>query len=141
MVDLDRDLADSDFAGSHLVHEPIGNQGPATETPAPSLRAYRLTTAYLFFNDDEAAFIESAIARLIPKDDQWVGAREAGVPNYITTGWRMGCWRAALPQRSLAARNTEPGIPAPLHAGRTVPNRTGHNQQGALEDPVCGNEP
>ena len=43
---------------------------PATEIPPPGLRTYRLTTAYLFFNDDEAAFIESAVARLIPKDDQ-----------------------------------------------------------------------
>jgi gluconate 2-dehydrogenase gamma chain len=33
---------------------------------------------YLFFNVEEAAFIEAAVARLIPKDDQW-----AGVPNYI----------------------------------------------------------
>jgi|GEM_PF-5615116 len=63
--------------------KPPAAPAPATETPTPSLRTYRLTTAYLFFNDDEAAFIESAVARLIPKDDQWAGALEAGVPNYI----------------------------------------------------------
>jgi gluconate 2-dehydrogenase gamma chain len=38
---------------------------------------------YLFFNVEEAAFIEAAVARLIPKDDLWGGALEAGVPNYI----------------------------------------------------------
>jgi len=90
--------------------EPPPAPAPATETPAPSLRAYRLTTAYLFFNDDEAAFIESAIARLIPKDDQWVGAREAGVPNYIdkqlTGAWgagerlyRNGPWQPGTPSQ------------------------------------------
>jgi hypothetical protein len=26
---------------------------------------------YLFFNNEEAAFIEAAAERLIPKDDQW----------------------------------------------------------------------
>src|SRR5271168_5326017 len=40
-------------------------------------------TTYLFLNSDEAAFVEAAVARLIPEDDQWPGALGAGVPNYI----------------------------------------------------------
>ncbi|MBO9668032.1 MAG: gluconate 2-dehydrogenase subunit 3 family protein, partial [Bdellovibrio sp.] len=40
-------------------------------------------TSYMFLNKTEAAFIEAAVARLIPADDQWGGALEADVPNYI----------------------------------------------------------
>src|SRR5689334_12379218 len=39
--------------------------------------------AYVFLNPVEAAFIEAAVARLIPSDDTGPGAIEAGVPNYI----------------------------------------------------------
>jgi gluconate 2-dehydrogenase gamma chain len=48
---------------------------------------------YLFFNVEEAAFIEAAVARLIPKDDLWGGALEAGVPNYIDKQL-AGAWGA-----------------------------------------------
>src|ERR1700730_3594326 len=82
---------------------------PATETPAQSLRTYRLTTAYLFFNDDEAAFIESAVARLIPKDDQWAGALEAGVPNYIDKQL-AGAWGAG--ERLYRNGPWQPGTPS-----------------------------
>lgn len=39
-------------------------------------------TNYLFFNREEAQFIEAAIARLIPTDEN-PGATEAGVSNYL----------------------------------------------------------
>lgn len=39
--------------------------------------------AYSFFNAQEAAFIEAAVARLIPADELGPGAVEAGVPNYL----------------------------------------------------------
>jgi gluconate 2-dehydrogenase gamma chain len=38
---------------------------------------------YVFFSEDEAAFIEAAVDRLIPPDSEWPGARDAGVPIYI----------------------------------------------------------
>ncbi len=38
---------------------------------------------YIFFNPDEAAFVEAAVSRLIPPDEEWGGALEAGVPNYM----------------------------------------------------------
>lgn len=38
---------------------------------------------YVFFEPDEAAFIEAAVDRLIPPDPEWPGAKEAGVPTYI----------------------------------------------------------
>src|SRR5262249_48423836 len=66
-------------------------------------------TIYLFFNPEEAAFIEAAVARLIPADDKWPGALEAGVPNYIDKqlngAWgagerlyRSGPWQGRTPR-------------------------------------------
>jgi gluconate 2-dehydrogenase gamma chain len=39
--------------------------------------------AYVFFSGEEAAFIEPAVARLIPRDELGPGALEAGVPVFI----------------------------------------------------------
>lgn len=39
--------------------------------------------AYAFLTSDEVAFIEPAVARLIPFDESGPGALEAGVPTYI----------------------------------------------------------
>jgi gluconate 2-dehydrogenase gamma chain len=65
---------------------------------------------YLFFNAEEAAFVEAAVARLIPADDQWPGALEAGVANFIDLqlngAWgagerlyRSGPWRPGTPSQ------------------------------------------
>src|ERR1700738_815844 len=65
---------------------------------------------YLFLNSEEAAFVEGAVARLIPDDDQWPGAIQAGVPNYIDKqlagAWgagerlyRSGPWRPGTPSQ------------------------------------------
>jgi gluconate 2-dehydrogenase gamma chain len=40
-------------------------------------------SGYAFFTDAEAAFIEAATARLIPRDELGPGAVEAGVPRFI----------------------------------------------------------
>ena len=67
-------------------------------------------TTYLFLNSDEASFLEAAVARLIPEDDQWPGALKAGVPNYIDKqlagAWgvgerlyRSGPWRSGTPSQ------------------------------------------
>jgi gluconate 2-dehydrogenase gamma chain len=75
----------------------------AKKGPAPP-------ATYIFFNVEEAAFIEAAVARLIPADDQWPGAFEAGVPNYIDKqlagAWgsgerlyRSGPWAAGSPSQ------------------------------------------
>jgi gluconate 2-dehydrogenase gamma chain len=63
---------------------------------------------YLFLNREEAAFIESAVSRLIPADAKWPGALEAGVSNFIdkqlSGAWgagerlyRSGPWRPGTP--------------------------------------------
>src|SRR3954451_18134033 len=65
--------------------------------------------AYAFLNPNEAAFIEPAVARLIPSDDTGPGALEAGVPTYIDRqlagAWgageqlyRQGPWQTAKPE-------------------------------------------
>jgi gluconate 2-dehydrogenase gamma chain len=59
---------------THL--EPEQSKGERTGTSEP------VETNYLFFNREEAQFIEAAVARLIPTDHN-PGAIEAGVPNYL----------------------------------------------------------
>lgn len=41
------------------------------------------TTAYTFFKPEEVNFIEPAVERLIPADENGPGALEAGVPSYL----------------------------------------------------------
>jgi gluconate 2-dehydrogenase gamma chain len=64
--------------------------------------------AYIFFNPDETSFIEAAVERLIPADENGPGALDAGVPNYIDKqlggAWgagerlyRSGPWRQGAP--------------------------------------------
>ncbi|MBX3654622.1 MAG: gluconate 2-dehydrogenase subunit 3 family protein [Ramlibacter sp.] len=51
----------------------------AAQGPAPAAATYQPT----YFNAPEWAFLQAAVARLIPADDTGPGAREAGVPEFI----------------------------------------------------------
>src|SRR3984893_4112166 len=66
-------------------------------------------TTYVFFNSEEAAFIEAAVARLIPADEEWPGALEAGVPNYIDKQL-AGAWGAG--ERLYRSGPWQPGTPS-----------------------------
>jgi gluconate 2-dehydrogenase gamma chain len=66
--------------------------------------------AYTFLNTDEARFIESAVERLIPADENGPGALDAGVPFYIDKqlggAWgagerlyRSGPWQQGTPSQ------------------------------------------
>jgi gluconate 2-dehydrogenase gamma chain len=66
-------------------------------------------TTYLFLNDEEAAFIKAAVARLIPADPQWPGGVEAGVPNYIDKQLG-GAWGAG--ERLYRSGPWHPGTPS-----------------------------
>jgi gluconate 2-dehydrogenase gamma chain len=66
-------------------------------------------TTYVFFNTEEAAFIEAAVARLIPADEEWPGALEAGVPNYIDKQL-AGAWGAG--ERLYRSGPWQPGAPS-----------------------------
>jgi gluconate 2-dehydrogenase gamma chain len=82
-----------------------------TKTPAatPSAGAAAPPTTYLFFNREEAAFIEAAVSRLIPADEQWPGALEAAVPNYIDKQL-AGAWGAG--ERLYRSGPWQPGTPS-----------------------------
>ncbi len=80
---------------------------PACEGPA--VQPGRSSPNYSFFNSDEAAFIEAAVARLIPADETGPGALEADVPVYIDRqlagAWgegarlyQSGPWLAGAPE-------------------------------------------
>jgi len=116
MTDLSRRtvIKATGAVGASLL--PVGlapNDSPAQVPPrvpgAAGVSGAQATT-YLFLNTEEAAFIEAAVARLIPADDQWPGALEAGVPNYIDKqlagAWgsgerlyRSGPWQAGTPSQ------------------------------------------
>ena len=80
----------------------------AQSTASAAQRALEQST-YLFLNADEAAFIESAIARLIPADDRWPGALEAGVANFIDKQLG-GAWGAG--ERLYRSGPWQPGTPS-----------------------------
>jgi gluconate 2-dehydrogenase gamma chain len=82
----------------------------AQAAPAPAPQRAPDQRRYLFFNADEAAFIEAAVARLIPADEHWQGALEAGAANYIDNqlggAWgagdrfyRSGPWQTGTPSQ------------------------------------------
>lgn len=87
-----------------------GATGIAAAVPFPAPAQSQPETQYQFFNAAEAAFIEAAVARLIPKDELGPGALEAGVPAYIDRqlagAWgagerlyRSGPWREGTPSQ------------------------------------------
>src|SRR6267154_2138601 len=67
------------------------------------------STTYVFFNSEEAAFIEAAVARLIPADEEWPGAFEACVPNYIDKQL-AGAWGSG--ERLYRSGPWQPGAPS-----------------------------
>jgi gluconate 2-dehydrogenase gamma chain len=100
----------------------VGAAIPATvllQTPAEAvadsaknvpIEALQVKPTYLFFNADEALFIEAACERLIPADELGAGALGAGVPNYLdkqlggTWGagerlYRSGPWLSGTPSQ------------------------------------------
>jgi gluconate 2-dehydrogenase gamma chain len=89
-------------SGAHTPH-------PAPPPGSVYPPATQLQTAYLFFNADEAAFVEAAVARLIPKDDEWGGALEADVPNYIDKQL-AGAWGSG--ERFYRSGPWQPGTPS-----------------------------
>jgi gluconate 2-dehydrogenase gamma chain len=94
-------------ASAEAPHEHKALHVSASDQTEP--RASQQRTTYLFFNTEEAAFIEAAVARLIPKDDAWGGAIEAGVPNYIDKQL-AGAWGAG--ERLYRAGPWNPGTPS-----------------------------
>jgi gluconate 2-dehydrogenase gamma chain len=82
---------------------------PATVGANRSALADMAAATYLFFNTEEAAFVEAAVARLIPADDKWPGAIEAGVPSFIDKQL-AGAWGAG--ERLYRSGPWTPGTPS-----------------------------
>lgn len=81
----------------------------ALPEPAADARAGHQDILF-FFTPEEARFVEAAVDRLIPEDEEWPGAVWAGVVNFIDrqlagaygSGARMyleGPWELGLPQQ------------------------------------------
>jgi len=97
-------------------------------------------SGYTFFTPAEAAFIEAAVARLIPNDPVGPGAVEAGVPIFIDRQlagqyghgqhfYLVGPWPKGTPEQGYQSRLT----PAQLYRN-TIPaieTYVGHNFRGA----------
>lgn len=91
-----------------------GNQG-AQSRPAGVLATQQ--QAYIFFTPAEAAFVEAAVARLIPADELGQGAKEAGAAVFIdrqlagafgtmARNYRQGPWLQGTPQQGYQSRLT-----------------------------------
>lgn len=103
-------LSPSALAQTAETTRPDHHRHVAQAAPAPAPQRVPEQPTYIFFNADEATFIESALTRLIPADDRWPGAVEAGVANYIDKqlggAWgagerlyRSGPWQAGTPSQ------------------------------------------
>ena len=115
-------------------------------------------TTNLFFNPQEAAFIEAACAWLIPFDEFGPGALEAGVPNYLDKqlagAWgagerlyRSGPWQAGTPSQGYQLpftpaelfRSALRGIAADLKTqGREFTKLSGDQQEAYLKELEAG---
>jgi gluconate 2-dehydrogenase gamma chain len=129
------------IAGAHMaglsrrtMFKVAGAVGAAV-LPSPTLAdstkpAAAPAVTYLFLNSIEAAFIEAAVARLIPTDDEWPGAIEAGVPNYIDKQL-AGAWGAG--ERLYRAGPWQPGTPSQGYQLPFIPSELFRTALGAID--------
>src|SRR5580700_3283783 len=103
---LPRALSSTAASGQEHAAPPASSSGPSAAVAATPAAVQ--PTTYLFLNNDEAAFIEAAVGRLIPADPQWPGGIEAGVPNYIDKQLG-GAWGAG--ERLYRSGPWQPGTP------------------------------
>jgi gluconate 2-dehydrogenase gamma chain len=86
-------------------------------------------TTYVFFNSEEAAFIEAAVARLIPADDQSPGALEGGASNYMDRQL-AGAWGAG--ERLYRSGPWQPGTPSQGYQLPYTPGELFHTALAAI---------
>ncbi len=92
---------------------------PAEAAPRPKRRArggaLGEDQAYVFLTEPEAAFVEAAVARLIPADELGPGAKEAGVAYFIdgqldgaygafAKNYGQGPWAVGTPEQGYQLR-------------------------------------
>src|SRR6267143_4266957 len=95
----------------HADHEKQHAQHMRTATAAAQQRPY------MFLSQTEAAFLDAAVARLIPKDELGPGAKEAGVSYFIdqqlfggygtmAKKYKQGPWPEGTPQQGYQSPRT-----------------------------------
>jgi gluconate 2-dehydrogenase gamma chain len=105
-------------AGAAVVRGEMPWKDGKAAAPLPELAG---ASGYQFFTSAEAAFIEAAVARIIPADDTGPGAIEAGVPVFIdrqlageygrAERWYMqGPWGQGEPTQGYQSRLTPAGL-------------------------------
>jgi gluconate 2-dehydrogenase gamma chain len=70
-------------AAANVIRRDMPWQEDAAAAPEAALNPAPAKGGYQFLAPAESAFVEAAVARLIPKDDLGPGAVEAGVPVFI----------------------------------------------------------
>jgi gluconate 2-dehydrogenase gamma chain len=107
-------------------------QAPAamTVTMPHSHAAAAPATTYVFFNSQEVAFIEAAVARLIPADDHSPGALEAGASNYMDKQL-AGAWGAG--ERLYRSGPWQPGTPSQGYQLPYTPAELFHTALAAID--------
>jgi gluconate 2-dehydrogenase gamma chain len=127
---------------------------PAPAADAANALPRAAAASRLFLTEQEAAFIAAAVDRLIPADETWPGAAEAGVVDYIDrqlagaygSGSRMyleGPWPEGTPQQGYQLpltpaqlyREAIRGIGVHLgqaYGGRAFEQLTANEQDGLL---------
>ncbi|MEA3177723.1 MAG: gluconate 2-dehydrogenase gamma chain [Gammaproteobacteria bacterium] len=90
---------------------------------------------YRFFNAEEGVFVEAAVARLIPADEEWGGAIEAGVPNYMDLQLG-GAWGAG--ERLYRSGPWQPGIPGQGYQLPYTPAELFHKALAAIHKEPAG---
>src|SRR5258706_5179332 len=103
---------------------------PQSRVAAAPKSADTQPVAYLFLNSEEAAFVEAAVSRLIPDEDQWPGAFKAGVPNYIDKQL-AGAWGAG--ERLYRSGPWRPGTPTQGYQLPFTPAELFHTALAAID--------
>jgi gluconate 2-dehydrogenase gamma chain len=114
----------------------LGAAAALPTTPAVAARAADNTSrGYRIFNAEEGAFIEAAVARLIPADEEWGGAIEAGVPNYMDLQLG-GAWGAG--ERLYRSGPWQPGVPEQGYQLPYTPAELFHKALAAIHKEAAG---
>src|ERR1700726_2695986 len=113
------------------VHIASAQGHHATPAPSNSPTPQAQSTTYLFLNTEEAAFIEAAVARLIPADDSWPGGLETGVANYIDKQLG-GAWGAG--ERLYRSGPWQPGTPSQGYQLPLTPAELFRTSVGAINN-------
>jgi gluconate 2-dehydrogenase gamma chain len=108
-------------AAANVIRRDMPWQEDAAAAPDAASAPLPEKSGYQFLAPAEAAFVEAAVARLIPKDELGPGAVEAGVPVFIDRQlageygaggrWYMqGPWGAGEPTQGWQTRLTPAGL-------------------------------